>query len=312
MQTYTIRLTGPVVADSRIPVSVARELLNAVESGARGAVRLRLEGRSRARGPSPAWLNRAADFDLVDVIEDEAGIRLQAPTLGDALPDRFAQTEIFAPVDPEKSALAFLSESLDDAVHGRTDSEGYDDSLLGTFHRTFGELLQHGVEAVEIRNGRPGASPVLITSDGLRAVEELHHSTPAPRRVRLAGWLDTIRYSDRAFALKLESGKTVRGVLAEGAPELLMPHFGKLAVVSGVAHYRPSGALLRVDAEQIAIGSERDAAVWGEVPGPLNARLDLRDLRKPQTPRSGLAAIVGLLEDELADEDLGRLIEEVS
>lgn len=312
MQTYSIRLSGPAVADARVPVTIARELLSAVEQGARGAVRLRLEGRSLVKGPPPIWLRRASDFDLVSVIEGEAGVRLEAPSLSDALPDRFSQTELFAPVDPEKSALAFLSDSLQDAVSGEMESDGYDDALLKLFHKAFGDVLRSGVEQVEFRNGRPDAPSVVVTERGLRTVEELHNSTPVPRRVRLAGWLDTIRYSDRAFTLKLESGKTVRGVLADGAPELLTPHFGKLAVVSGVAHYRPSGSLLRVDAEKIAIGKEQDALVWGTVPESPEARLDLRQVRKPQGARSGLAALIGTWPGEESDDEIFEALGELS
>ena len=312
MQTYTICLAGPAVDDSRVPGTVARHVLDAVEHGARGAVRLRLEGQSVVKGPSPPWLKQASDFDLVSVIEGEAGLRLQAPSLSDALPDRFSQTEIFAPLDPAKTGLAFLSESLHEAVTGEADSNAYDDALLKIFYKGFGEVLRSGVERIELRNGHADSPVVVVTDQGLRRVEELHNSTPAPRRVRLAGWLDTIRYSDRAFTLKLDSGKTVRGLLADGAPELLTPHFGKLAVVSGVAHYRPSGSLLRIAAEKIAVGTEKDATSWGAVPEAPDEPLHSRQLRQHQTRRKGLAALVGLLEEELQDEDIAELISKVS
>lgn len=304
MQTYTIRLTGDAVANARVPVSVARELLAAIETGARGAVRLRLEGRSIAKGPVPAWLREVSDFDLVSVAHDEPGIRLAAPTLRDALPERFRQTELFAPIDPEKSALAFLSDSLHDAFDGQRESDGYDDALLKVFHRAFREVLRQGIERIELRNGRSDAPAVVVTERALQTVKALHHSTPAPRPVRLAGWLDAIRYSDRAFTLRAESGLTVRGVLVEGPPEMLSGHFGRLALVSGIAHYRPSGSLLRIDAERIVAGTERDAAVWGAVPTALDARVERHQLRQPQGPRSGLAALIGTWPGEESDEEI--------
>jgi hypothetical protein len=42
---------------------------------------------------------------------------------------------------------------------------------------------------------------------------ELSNRTPSPRQVRLSGTLDMIRYSTRAFALKLLDGKEIHGVL---------------------------------------------------------------------------------------------------
>jgi hypothetical protein len=310
MQTYTIRLTGDAVADARVPVSVARELLAAIETGARGAVRLRLEGRSLAKGPVPTWLRDVSDFDLISVSHDEPGIRISAPSLSDALPDRFRQTELFAPVDPETSALALLSDSLHDAVSGQRESDGYDEALLNFFHRGFREVLKQGIDRIELRNGRADAPAVVVTERALQTVEALHDSTPEPRRVRLAGWLDAIRYSDRAFTLKLESGLTVRGVLVEGAPEQLSGHFGQLALVSGIAHYRPSGTLLRIDAERIAAGTERDAAVWGAVPDAPEARIERHQLHRPQGPRTGLAALIGTWPGDESDEEIFAALEE--
>lgn len=287
-----------------MPVSVARELLGAIETGARGAVRLRLEGRSLAKGSVPAWLREVSDFDLVSVSHNEPGIRISAPSLSNVLPDRFRQIELFAPIDPDTSALALLSDSLQDAVSGQRESDGYDEALLKSFHRGFRDVLRQGIDCIELRNGRAGAPVVEVTERALQIVEALHDSTPDPRRVRLAGWVDAIRYSDRAFTLKLESGLAVRGVLVEGAPEMLSSHFGQLALVSGLAHYRPSGTLLRVDAERISAGTDRDAAVWGGVPDAQEARVDRHQLHRPQGPRAGLAALIGTWPGDESGEEI--------
>ena len=311
MLEYVVRLIGPGVADGNIPGPLVGPLFEALDRSIKGAVRLALEGRSAARGPLPQWLARAAAFDLVGVSDRAATLRLQAPTLEEALPERFGQGELFPDPYADKTALALLSESLDDALHGRAESEMYDDRLLGTFG-DFGQVLKQGVSAVEIRNGRPSTPAVRIDEPGLRTVERLHEELPPARSVRLAGRLNTIRYSDRAFQLLLPGGRKIRGVLTDDAPGVLAPLFGQPAVVSGLAHFRPSGSLIRVDAARIAPASDADLAVWSEAPNAPSAELDLRALRKSQGSRSGINAAIGSWEDDASDEEIFRLLDETS
>lgn len=312
MLTYTIRLTGPGVTSARLPGPLVADLFEAVDRSAKGAVRLRLEGRSSAKGGTlPSWLVRASAFELVELTQEFPGVRLQALTLREALPDKFVQTDFLSEIDPEGTGLTFMAQGLNDALHGRTDSDTYDDSLLGTFEE-FGAVLRHDVHSLEIRNGRADSPVVEVNPAGLRTIQHLHETIPEPRRVRLAGKLDTIRYSDRAFTLVTAEGKTVRGVLAEGGPELLKPLFGRIAVISGMAHFRPSGRLGRVDAEHITIGTEDEAALWAEVPKPLNLPLDLQGLRRPQGPRTGLNAMIGKWPGDETDEEIIAALEELS
>ena len=135
--------------------------------------------------------------------------------------------------------------------------------------------------------------------------------TPPPRRVRVAGTLDAIRYSDRMFTLILAAGKTLRGV-AEGVdPERLRALFGKEAVVSGRAVFRPSGTVLRIEAEEIEPVSG-DVSIWSEEPRPLEAGLDVRERTEPQGQRSGVNAIFGRWPGDETDEEIASAFEEIS
>src|SRR5690606_37676285 len=104
----------------------------------------------------------------------------------------------------------------------------------------------------------------------------------------------------------------VRGVLADGPPEALTPYWGRTAIVSGVAHFRPSGSLHRVDAERLSPGSERDLELWSSLPRPLLPSMDSRELHRPQGPRSGLNALIGQWPGDETDEEIFALLEELS
>jgi hypothetical protein len=312
MLNYTLLLHGFRGPADGLPGALVRDLLEAVDRGAKGAVRLRLEGRSWARGgPPPAWVNEAAAFQLTGFHRGTPGLELRIPTLAEALPGRFAQEDLFPPVDPADSALTLMGRSLSDALSGDADSDAYDQPLLRSFEE-FKEAFRYGVEAVEIRNGRRDTPSLTVTPQGIKVVQRLQRETPKPRRVRVAGKMDAIRHSDRAFTLILQSGEQVGGVLAEGDPEDLAQFFGKTAVVSGMAQFRPSGSLLRVDADQVEPAGDADLILWSEPPKPLFAGLDQRELRRSQGPRSGINAILGAWPGEETEDELFALLEEMS
>ena len=311
MQRYLLILDGLDRRDG-LSGALVRDLLDALDQGAKGSVRLRLEGRSRAGGGfPPAWVSEAARFELVGLLRGAPGLEVRAPALGDALRERFAQTDLFPLADPSDTALTLMSRGLSDALRGDADSDAYDEGLLRAFEG-FRDVFRHGVTGIEVRNGRAGAAPLVVTPAGVETVQRLQRQTPRPQRVRVAGTVDAIRHSDRAFTLVLASGESVRGVLAEGRPEELAAHFGRLTVVSGLAHFRPSGALLRIDADHLQPGREHDLALWSEVPRPLDATADARDLRRPQGPRSGINAIFGKWPGDETDDEIFAMIEEMS
>jgi hypothetical protein len=136
--------------------------------------------------------------------------------------------------------------------------------------------------------------------------------TPHPRRVRLAGTVDAIRHGDRALTLVLASGERIRCVLPDGDPDELARHFGRPAIVSGTALFRPSGTLLRVDAEQLAPAGDEDLDAWSQLPVPLDAEPPRARLRQPQGPRSGINAILGAWPGDETDEEILALLEEIS
>lgn len=310
MPEYKVRLKGIGARNGGMPGPIMRHLIDTIDDGGRGAVRLRLEGRSSGRGVTPAWLEAASAFDVVDFTDSAVGLRLRAPTLREALPDRFRQTELFPKVDPNESAIALLLKSLGDAVRGQEDSEAYDGPLLAVFER-FSVLFARGVEEVEIANERR-ESTVRVAPGSLETIRQLRRTTPQPRRARIVGRIDAIRYSDRAFTLVLEDGSQLRGVLTEGAPEYLAPLFGKRAIVSGLIRYRPSGSVLRMEAERLAPATAEDAAAWSKLPRAFEAAGDTRTLRRPQGPRSGLAKVFGNWPGDETDEEIQQALAELS
>src|SRR5690606_24949142 len=109
MDKTAVRLVGPLARGARVSAPLLRDLLDTLVEGARRAVRLRLEGRSTARGASPSWLDEAVNFDVVGLEQGSTVVDIEAPSLEEALPKRFKQAEMFSACTPQRSALAHFT-----------------------------------------------------------------------------------------------------------------------------------------------------------------------------------------------------------
>lgn len=310
---HTVRLLGPSARGRHVSGSVLRDLLDILIEGSRGVVRLHAQGRSVWPGTPPRWLESAADFDVLPLEEGSTIIPLEAPALAAAAPERFAQESFLAPVS-HRSALSLFEESLEAAMAGDEESETFDPPLLERFQQ-FTRLLADGVEEIELRSVDETApsSPacVRIESSSLATIDRLIQKTPPSQRARLAGRLDTIRHHDRMFRLQLDSGQTVTGLADAVAEEALAGLWGQEVMVSGVVSFRPSGSVLRIDADAIE-PAKGATGLWSQVPKPVFHRLDVRSLHKVQGPRSGLNALYGKWPGDETDEEIEDALAELS
>lgn len=134
---------------------------------------------------------------------------------------------------------------------------------------------------------------------------------PADQRVRVAGKLDLLKHSSRIFALIMPAGELRGVVVADADFTRLGQLLGQQVIVSGTAKFRPSGKVLRVDAEQI-VAAEGDTTPWEVAPQPLFSDLETRSLRVPQGATSGVAALFGQWPGDESDEDFERAVRELS
>lgn len=307
---HRIRLRGPGTTENRLSGTRLRDLLDLLVEGTRGAVRMRVEGRSSAPGPLSSWLTAAADFEVLPIEAGSTVVPIEAAPLADRSPERFAQFN-FLEVDPSRSALSLFEESLAQALCGDEEAELFDQALLQRFGG-FSRILGDGVEKIEITSEEPGgAEGLAIERESLGRVERLIRDTPPPQRVRIGGQLDTIRHSDRMFTLTLATGESLKGMAEGVAAEQLASLFGKDVIVHGLAAFRPSGKVLRVEADEIA-RAEEDLELWSRAPRPLLGAIEPRSLVAEQGPRSGLNAIYGRWPGDESAEELTAALEEIS
>lgn len=213
---------------------------------------------------------------------------------------------MFEPFSPASTCIDIFVEALDDALSSRTDSDRFDDGLIDTF-TGLGKVLDHRVKTFELLNGQTRK----IERTSVESLKQLRRSIPADQRVRVAGKLDLLKHSNRIFAVELPTG-TVRGVIVGDTDfGTLGQLLGQEVMVSGVAKFRPSGRVLRVEADNI-VPASGDTALWKQVPRPLFVELDVRAFREPQGPRSGVSALFGQWPGDESDDEFDEAIRALS
>jgi hypothetical protein len=303
-------LTGPRAAGARISAGVLRDLTRILVEGARGAVRLRVEGRSFARGSVPTWLTTAADFDIVGLREGSTEVTIEAPRLIDAAPVLFQQQHLFHPFDASRTAIDLLEESIAEAAGGQLDTELYDQPLLSRMTE-FDRVLAAGYEGIHMGGAAAAEERVVVRAETVHVVEQLLKRTPQPQNVRISGKLDLIRHSDRMFVLVMPDGQSIKGVAEGVTPTKLVELFGCNVTMTGTAVFRPAGRVLRLEADDVQPAGD-DSGVWSRMPMPLFRSVETAELRRPQGPRSGVNAIFGRWPGEESDDDFAGAIEALS
>jgi hypothetical protein len=306
MSTLTLKLTGPSARGVRVPAALLRDAMSTLVDAVQQSVRLRVDGRSRAAGAAPAWLERASSFD-VEIRAGSTELAMESRALAELAPERFAQQDLFGPIAAHKSCLDLFSDAIDDALGGKLDSDRYDDSLIETF-TSFGQVFRHGIDRIEIVNGAIRA----LDKERIEGLKTLRRQIPPDQQAMVSGKLDLLRHSNRGFELHLASGETVRGVVGDRADfQALGALIGSDVLATGRATFRPSGQVLRLEADTLGAAGP-NASVWSAVPRPLMSALDVRDLRRPQGARSGIAAIMGQWPGDETDEEFAAAVNALS
>lgn len=288
---------------------VIREIAPAV----RYSIRMAFGLRSRAGGRLPSWLAASSDIRLVDYQgRDETVLSFQVPILGEAAPQLYEQQEFWpSKPDPADTGFDLLADVIGEVRAGNSNSARFDEPLL---RRLFGfrKCLAGPFRELLITGRRyPKKSPCVLNASVIENAARLSSATPPPQQARVAGTLDMIRASTQTFALKLEEGQEVGGVLLSGNMDLLKELFRQRVLVLGKAVYRPSGRLLRIDAHEVRKASEAER-FFTTVPRPVSSRLDMGRVLGEQSQKKGLAAVFGKWPGDETDEQIEQALRELS
>jgi hypothetical protein len=305
MNKHTLTLMGGRPNELRISATVLHEAVGALIEGARLATRFAVEGESVRKGPRPAWLDAACDFEITGLSPGSAVIAMEARTLRDVDQSRFgvgAQQSLFGKDDDrfgEQTAIDIFGQLLATILEGKPDDVVADRALLDSCARF--ARVSGGFDGLRIEGLRGRSSPLVITSKEVLRIELLRDETPRPQAARVAGTLDTVSASRSDVVLTLHDGTRVPGRMEEHNLEALRSLLGKEVVVSGMAHYRPSGRLLLMDVEDLDVARPEDR-VFQKAPVARKQRVVIEPTNPNETP--GVSSFFGTWPGEETDAEL--------
>lgn len=311
--TQTVTLKSDKQFGHRVPPHAFGELLAALPLAVRSSIRMVFEGRSQGKGPLPKWLIAASDIRFLGHSGDnDTVLNFETPLLGEAAAVLYEQQEFWPTPKPDKSDTGFdlLGDIVGDLASNNLDSERFDRHLLKNIYN-FKKALNGSFQEMEITGRRFTAhNPIVFSKSIINAAKSLSINTPEPQQVRIVGTLDMIRASTAAFAVKLNDGREIQGVLVNGDSDTLGNFYKQQVLVLGKAIYRPSGNPLRIDAEEMMLASEKDQ-YFSQIPKPIRRKYDLRQVLREQQHKKGLSAIFGKWPGNETDEQVQQALQEL-
>lgn len=306
MSTYQLILRGGSPDEVRISAKVLHEALGALFEGVRLATRFAVEGESVRRGPRPSWLDSVCEFDVRGLSAGSTVIAMEAGTLKELAPERFSaevQPSLFGESGSrvgEQTAIDIFGQRLAAALESERDEILADRALLDAYVK-FARISGRGCDEISLEGIRGRAAPLVIRSNDARRIEFLRDETPESHAARVAGTLDTVSASHADVVLTLKDGTRVPARMEEHDVEVLRSLLGKEVVVSGMAHYRPSGRLLFLDVEALDSARPEDR-IFEKAPA---ARRQKVILGPPDSSEaSGVAAFFGVWPGDETDAQL--------
>ena len=210
---------------------------------------------------------------------------------------------------PEQTAFDLLSASLHDIRLRSDNSERFDHALLHQF-AGYRRLLRDGLKSIVLPDPTM-LEPEAIDEPLSIAANDLYRATPPVRRVRICGRLDLVGESRQVLGLVLEDGSPVTAVWTLDGIIDLAGFLDRQVVIEGLAEFRPSGSLLRVDADAVRPAVAGDSA-FSALPMPelqRNYQQVAAALRPGYKP---YAAIFGLIPADESDEEFTAAVEAMS
>lgn len=278
-------------------------------------VRMGFLHTSRARGRIPGSLKAAAEVHFIghtSQTDNETVLRFEVTPFGEAAPDLFAQTCLWEDgPQPDQTAFELLAATLDDVGTRRGESSRFDTGMLrriGSYGRLFAKGGLNNIALPDVTFHKAGHLDATI----VKSARELADVTPHPRRVRVAGRLDLMGASQGVLKIHIASGGIVTAIWdGEEALEQFSSMFNKDVVCEGLGVFKPSGTLLRIEADALTLASKNDD-FFRSAPVAI-ARTDVARaarLRSGEPP--AYMGFLGSIPPEETDEEFAAAVESLS
>ncbi|MBX3025801.1 hypothetical protein KF840_12915 [bacterium] len=311
----TLELRGTAGLGQKPRPELLGPILGRIHSTLLDSVRMGFLHSSRMRGAVPKALRRASEVRYLGhsaASGECTALHFELPEFGSVAEELFRQGQLWdSRPRPDETAIDLLAQIIGDVRGEVRDSQRFDQALLGRLAR-YRPVFRRGLTAVALVDAR---APSLAEIDAplSRVAQTLARDTPPARRVRLCARLDMLGVSKRVLGLLPESGTPVTAVWIADDFVDLARFLDQQVLIEGLAEFRPSGALLRIDADAIRPAAPADR-FFAQLPVGERRRNYAREAAATRPGERPYASIIGLLpaDESESEEEFSRAVDELS
>jgi hypothetical protein len=310
----SFRVEGEEGLGSKPRPELIGPLLTSLPNTLLDAVRMGFLHSSRAKGRVPSLLKTAADIRFVGIDgegNDTTWLHFEVAPFEAVARELFQQQKLWDEIPkPDETAFELLGAALEDIAIHQKDSDRFDSGLLNRV-KSYRRILERGVRSITLPDAHL-PTQARVDQAVVKAASDLVAITPNARRVRVTGRLDVMGASQSVLKLQVRPGQYVMARWEGPEPiDSLRELFNREILVEGMGIFRPSGGLLRIDADTIAEASSSDES-FRHIPVAHSRRDFQRLVRLKPREESAYARLLGSIPAEESDEEFIAAVEAMS
>ncbi len=310
----SFRLEGPSGLGAKPRPELIGPVLTHLHGTLQDAVRMGFLHSSQARGRIPRGIKAAADVRFVGHSQSDEHatlLRFEVSTFGEVAADLFKQTRLWDDMPtPDQTAFELLGAALDDIGMQREESNRFDPGLLRRIAR-YKRIFDHGLSRIVLPD-IAGQRFSQFDAGVIASAHALSEATPQSRRVRVNGRLDLMGVSQGVIKIHVVGGAVVTAIWDGKEPiDELRSLLNRDVICEGVGVFRPSGTLLRIDADAVAAAGAGDVG-FAVVPRAGRVGDIKRQLLLKSGEVSAYGELLGSIPPEESDEDFAAAIQAMS
>lgn len=304
---HKLRLKGYQTENGKIPFSLLKDISIQITRIAESTILSYVEGNSTIkRGKTPVWLSNSIDFNLTGVKKGSTVLEVEAPTLSETIGDfqlplhqDFNANEL-----KDKSALDLSFYAYRQAIIKNESSYLLDKNLLKEITK-LNKILDSDKAELIFESADLSVS---IMKNDISEIQIMEQKSPNSLKTQIKGKLDTISHSKSQLEL-ITKGKKIRAQLSQNLNfDDILKYFGEEVVITGLAHFTPSGSVKSFEILKIRISNQNDS-YFEKIPSPIFPEFQTKDLvSKTNYQGTKFDKIFGKWPGDESTEDLIELL----
>ena len=253
IKRYEVRITGGAEDSGVIGLRRLRDMLDAIEDVAIGALHFRLFGSSRVAGRLRSDVAAASEIQITDIKKGSTVLRFEARQFSDTLAG-MNQLPLWENASfRDETPMSMVLQAVKDSKNWQQDGFHRLDRNLVEKVKTFGSSLKNGAEKI-VMSAEGSGQEVELSKADIEAIVLLEATIPKPRMVFISGKAEKLEWSTQAIVLQTEKGAYTCNFDDRFSAADIAKLWGSDVTISGKAEYDIKGRIDHILIHKISEG----------------------------------------------------------